>query len=255
VPDFGDIWPTLYVASDAVRHTLDAPQRVRADHVTGYECGDSDPNDLQTFEGLAQHILIWNSTAITAAEIKAYVAHTEPHVTAGADASDSIFNPAGGRAALTAIENDVDRGQAIEGLEHHLGVGVTASYYLNSSDSALPLREVAKGVAFPFESTLTLHSFLNETVRNYSYPYNEDQQADERWQYDSNDINSESRTFSTGRFEEPVVRDASGKVVRKAQVRNADRWLLLRQSQYSVAARASTEYTDAYTNARDEFPE
>ena len=73
VPDFGDIWPTLYVAQDNVVHTQSNLERLNADDVTGYFYGDSNPNDMQTFEGLAQHILIWNDTAVTAAEIRAYV--------------------------------------------------------------------------------------------------------------------------------------------------------------------------------------
>ena len=82
VPDFGDVWPTLYVAQEDVVHTAGPLQRANniTDDVTGYYYGDSDPNDVQAFEGLAQHILIWNDTAVTAAEVRAYVALTAPHI-------------------------------------------------------------------------------------------------------------------------------------------------------------------------------
>ena len=77
MPDFGDVWPTLYTAQDDVVHTWGGVQRVNnASDVSGYYYGDSHPNDVQAFEGLAQHVLIWNDTAVTAAEIRAYVALT-----------------------------------------------------------------------------------------------------------------------------------------------------------------------------------
>ena len=76
MPDFGDVWPTLYVAQDDVRHTAAGLHRLRAEHESGYDYGDSDPNDVQAFEGMAQHILIWNDTAVTSEEVRAYVAVT-----------------------------------------------------------------------------------------------------------------------------------------------------------------------------------
>lgn len=85
VPDFGDVWPTFYVAQDDVRHTQAGLARINDDSVVGYHYEDSDPNDVHAFEGLAQHILIWNSTAVTAAEVRAYVALTLPNLRNGGD--------------------------------------------------------------------------------------------------------------------------------------------------------------------------
>ena len=85
----------------------------------------------------------------------------------------------------------------------------------------------------PFETTVRLHSFLNESVRNYSYPYSDTQIVVDAWQYESNDINSEPRTYNTGRKDvnqpQPLL---------KSETRNANLWQLLRRSQFSLAARA-----------------
>ncbi len=129
VPDFGDVWPTLYVAQDDIRHTQTGLVRLSPDDTTGYYYGDSDPNDLQTFEGLAQHILIWNTTALTAAEISAYVQLTAPNVRKGGDAYGSVFNPAGGQAAANLMESAIDQKQAVESAEGVLGVGVIELQY------------------------------------------------------------------------------------------------------------------------------
>lgn len=59
---------------------------------------------------------------------------------------------------------------------------------------------MARSIEFPFETSVELKSFLNETVRNYSYPYDDEQRVVERWQYDSDDINAEARTLNTGRL-------------------------------------------------------
>jgi hypothetical protein len=80
-------------------------------------------------------------------------------------------------------------------------------------------------------------------VRNYTYPYDEHQLTVERWQYDSNDINAEARTFNTGRSQEGLTAGSDSER-RKTQMRNLDRWMLLRKSQFSIDSRLSARYTE-----------
>jgi hypothetical protein len=193
----------LYVAQEDVRHTSGALERVLAEDETGYFYGDSDPNDLQAFEGLAQHILIWNDTAVTAPEIRAYVQITRKFIERGGDALGGVFNPSGGPAAFRAFEALEDQLAAVEEMESRLAVGLDA----NVSGFANGTRSAKRSIEFPFETTVDIKGFINETVRNYSYPYDDGQPVVESYQYDSNDINAEARTSNSG-FQGPLGDEA-----------------------------------------------
>jgi hypothetical protein len=82
-------------------------------------------------------------------------------------------------------------------------------------------------------------------VRNYSYPYDDGQPVDESLQYDSDDINAESRTFNSGLGLAVMLPNWNSSWTggtRKAQRRNTDRWVHLRKSHFSIKSRASQKF-------------